>query len=174
MQQDRILPQMPDELRDETIERTLGATSQELWQSLWEAADAVETEASHGVWAGGEQVDALVVDGEERPVVQMPFVTHSDAVNRLVQTLYQIGAIVPFDWQAWDGVERYRAAKALEHAPVADAIRMLTAIVRADRFAEGTILMKLEDGTLTAALRQLRKWYDDMIARRLGEQSDRR
>ena len=38
---------------------------------------------------------------------------------------------------------------------------MVTAIVRADRFSEGTILVSLDDGTLHAAISRLRRWHDD-------------
>ncbi|MEV6323868.1 DUF6508 domain-containing protein [Nocardia sp. NPDC051787] len=44
-------------------------------------------------------------------------------------------------------------------APVADAARMLTAVVRAERFCDGAILAALRDGTLPAALQRLRIWY---------------
>ena len=36
----------------------------------------------------------------------------------------------------------------------------LTGIVRNDRFCEGTIKATLEDGTLSAALQRLLRWYD--------------
>jgi hypothetical protein len=70
---------------------------------------------------------------------------------------------VPFNWPEWDGVKRYRGPSALDTAPVADAVRMATAIVRADRFSEGTIGATLEDRTLLAALRRLRRWHDEEL-----------
>jgi hypothetical protein len=39
---------------------------------------------------------------------------------------------------------------------------MVTAIVRAERFSEGTIGATLEDGTLFAALRRIRRWHDEV------------
>lgn len=38
---------------------------------------------------------------------------------------------------------------------------MVTAIVQADRFSEGTIDATLDDGVLQAALRRLRRWHDE-------------
>jgi hypothetical protein len=61
-------------------------------------------------------------------------------------------------------VASYRGPTALDAAPVADAVRMTTAIVRADRFTEGTIGATLADGTLAAALRRLRRWHDAELA----------
>jgi hypothetical protein len=57
------------------------------------------------------------------------------------------GAIAPFNWSDWDGLEIYRGGGGLEAAPVAEAVRMATAIVRADRFTEGALAASLTDGT---------------------------
>ena len=81
-------------------------------------------------------------------------------VDRVVQALYDLGAIVPFDWGSWDGAQRYRQPAALYSAPVCDAVRFMAAVVRSDRFNEGTIDARIADGTFTAALRRLRRWYE--------------
>ena len=60
-------------------------------------------------------------------------------------------------------MKRYRGGGGLDAAPVADAVRIATAIVRADRFVEGALGAALDDGTLHAALSRLRQWYEDMI-----------
>ena len=52
--------------------------------------------------------------------VQLPCVVYSDAVTRLVQALYDLGAIVPFDWPNWHGPNRYREGHAPHDASVAD------------------------------------------------------
>jgi hypothetical protein len=148
-----------DDPTDAAIEETLRAAPADRWQGLWEAVDALLAEDERAVWAGGELVETTVVGGVERPVFQMPYVTYSDAMNRVVQSLYDLDAVVPLNWPEWDGVDRYRGHRALEHASVANAVRMMTAIVRADRFSEGMIAAMLEDGTLPAALRRLRRWY---------------
>jgi hypothetical protein len=82
------------------------------------------------------------------------------AVDRVVQALSDMGAIVPFDWRSWDGVERYRDPATLDAAPVCDAVRFVTAVVRSDRLNEGMIDARIADGTFTAALRRLRRWYE--------------
>ena len=91
----------------------------------------------------------------------MPYVAYNDAVFRTIRCVYALGASRPFDWCSWNGLDRYPGGRGLEAAPVAESVRMVTAIVRADRFAEGTILTSLADGTFQAALTRLRHWYDD-------------
>jgi hypothetical protein len=115
-------------------------------------------------WGGGDQVDTTVVDGVEQQVLQMPYAVYSSAVNRVVQALYDPDAIVSFDWSEWDGVKWYRGGGGLDAAPVADAVRIATAIVRTDRFVEGALGAALDDGSFPAALSRLRQWYEDMIS----------
>ncbi len=153
------------DLPDGDIEAGLRAAPVDAWAALWAALDDLERENEHMTWGGGQQVDTTVVDGVERPVTQMPYGLYSGATQRVVQALYEVGAVVPFNWPDWGGVEKYRGPTALDVAPVADAVRMATAIVRADRFSEGTIGATLEDGTFPAALRRLRRWHDEELAR---------
>lgn len=150
---------------DADIEGLLRRAPAYAWATLWSAVDDLQHEDEHMTWKGGEQVGTTVIDGVERPVIQMPYAIYSRATERVVQALYEVGAVVPFNWSHWDGVKKYRGAIALEVAPVADAVRMATAIVRADRFSEGTLGATLEDGTLFAALRRLRRWHDEVLTR---------
>jgi O-acetyl-ADP-ribose deacetylase len=148
---------------DVEIDAILFAAPVERWRDLWAAVEDLETESQHVRWGGGQQVDTTTVDGVEPPMFQMPYAVYSDAVNHTVQALYDLDAIVPFNWPDWDGVERFRGGRGLDSAPVADAIRLATAIVRADRFSEGTIAATLDDGTFLAALRRVRQWYEDNV-----------
>jgi hypothetical protein len=145
---------------DQEIEGLLQGASQYRWVALWAAVDQVEAETEHVTWGGGQQVDTTVVDGVERPLLQMPYAIFSDALERLIRSLYELGVIVSFNWPDWHGDKTYARGRGLDTAPVADAVRMVTAIVRADRFSEGTIAAMLDDGTLLAALGRIRHWYE--------------
>jgi hypothetical protein len=145
---------------DRSIEKALRHSSAGLWRQLFDAARGYLSESEHGSWAGGQQIDTMFIDGEERPVFQMPYVAYSDNVGRIVSLLTEVGAVFPFDWQSWDSVERYRGPTALRTAPVADAARMATVVIRSDRFCEGTIDAAIEDGTFGAILERLLRWYD--------------
>lgn len=144
-------------LSDAEIEQRLRAAPDERWHELWQAVDALAAEPVKGAWAGGESV---VVDGAERPVTQAPYVVYADSTLDVTARVGALGASEPFDWQAWGGLGRYPDGRGLGEAAVAEAVRMITAIVRADRFVEGALLASLEDGTFMAAIERLRRWYD--------------
>jgi hypothetical protein len=145
---------------DEAIEARLLAVADDDWDVLWAVVDRVTEETDHATWGGGDQVDTIVVDGVEQPVIQMPYVVYSDVVSGLVQHLYRLGLVVPFNWPGWEGTRRHRAGHGMAEAPVADAVRLITAIVRADRFSDGTIAVTIDDGTLPAAHDRIRHWQD--------------
>lgn len=150
-------------LTDDEIVANLRRAPVAAWASLWSAVAELESEDVHMTWGGGQQVGTTVVNGVERPVTQMPYAIYTEATNRVIQSLYALGAIARFNWSRWDGIKKYRGPSALDAAEVADAVRMITAIVRGERFTEGAIATTLEDGTLPAALRRLRRWYDEAL-----------
>jgi hypothetical protein len=155
--QERRVP--PDLVpRDADLVAHLKSVAPEHWDEIWQALADVLAEDVHLDWEGGGQVDVRVIDGEERPVFQMPYPVYSPAVDRLRTALGVL--VVPFAWPQWDGVQRYRAGRGMADAPVADAVRMITAVLRSERFTDGSIAGAIDDDTLPAAVRRLRSWYD--------------
>lgn len=144
---------------DAEIEARLTAATSEQWEALDAAVRAISSESELATWSRMEQAGTTTVDGVERPVYRMPYVHYAPAVDRLLGCMAAVGASLVFDWMAWDGAERLRGPTALAAAPVADAVRMVTAIRRAERFAEGSIAATLEDGTLLAAAHRLLTWH---------------
>jgi hypothetical protein len=144
---------------DAEIENVLATVPPDRWEAIWSAWDEVakDTEPLH--WEGGEQVGVHVVDGVEKPVLQMPYAVYSPAVERLRGALGAI--VVPFAWPQWEGVSRYRGGREVAAAPVADAVRLITAVLRSERFTDGSIAGAIEDGTLGAAVQRLRRWLDE-------------
>ena len=58
---------------------------------------------------------------------------------------------IPFDWRSWSEVPRLSTPAAVSAASLADAARLVTAILRAERFTGGIIGSALESGILLAA-----------------------
>jgi hypothetical protein len=146
---------------DSAIAEALYRAKPEDWSALWAALDALAGETTFATWAGGGQVGTTVVDGERRPVHQMGYPVYSEPVERLRDRLETLGLAVPFDWMRWEGVARYGDDPSrLADAPVEDAVRLLTAIQRSERFGDGSIEGALERGVIQAALARLRRWHD--------------
>ncbi|HKX75834.1 MAG TPA: DUF6508 domain-containing protein [Acidimicrobiia bacterium] len=153
----------PDDTRvDSDIAAALAAGRDQDWEELWEAVEVLAGEGTFATWTGGDPAGVITVDGEERTLYRMPYPTYSESVERVRQHLGKLGLIVPFDWMKWEGTTRYgRNPEALASAPVTDAVRLLTAVIRAERFGEGNIEGALVSGVIQAALARIRSWYNE-------------
>lgn len=148
----RANPYQPDPSENPAIESALRAARPEAWQRLWSAVDEVlrEDPQSQASWRFENSDGSL----------SMPHVDYSDAIQLMTQAVCEVDAIVGFPWMKWDFRSVYPGGRGLDTAPVADAARVLTAVVRGERFSDGTILAALGDGTLPSALQRLRTWYE--------------
>lgn len=147
------------------ITEALRAGSADDWDALRAAVDALAEETVFAAWVGGQVVGTTTVDGEERPVFQMPYPAYSEPVQKVMERVGALGLIVPFDWVHWEGVPRYRDHPSeLEAAPVSDAVRMLVAVQRSERFGDGSIEGALESGLIQTALARIIRWYTEEVS----------
>lgn len=154
---------MPDDDHaavDAQILAALERAGEHEWNALWDAVDALRQETTFATWVGGEAIRTDIVDGEARPVHQVPYPVYTESVERLREAVGRLGLFVPFDWMNWDGLRGYRDdPRTLATAPVGDAVRLITAIQRSERFGDGNIEGALEAGILQAAVERLRRWH---------------
>jgi hypothetical protein len=143
-----------EDLSDRQILAGMAAGSPDLWARLFAAADALRSDPEPSAMVPAVQQS----DGS----YSFPYPRYSDTVEEIVQLLYDLNIVVPFDWDAWyqDG-GRIPSPDEVARGSAAEAARLVTAIVRAERFSEGTLANALADGTLEAALARLRRWYDE-------------
>ena len=100
-----------------------------------------------GHWAGGDKRP----DG----TITMPYYEFSDQAEKLRATL---PIAVGFDWRTWMTTDRAQAF-VKDHRQVASAtpdelLKLTTAIVRSDRFTEGSIAGAFESGLLLEVVRR--------------------
>ncbi|HEY5890261.1 MAG TPA: DUF6508 domain-containing protein [Acidimicrobiia bacterium] len=144
------------------ITEALWAGRAEDWDALRAAAHVLAEEIVFAAWAGGEVVGTTTVDGEERPVNQMPYAVYSEPVRNVLECLGALGLFVAFDWVHWEGLLRYRDNPSeLETAPVSDAVRILVAVQRSERFVDGSIEGALESGLIQTALARIIDWFTE-------------
>lgn len=87
----------------------------------------------------------------------------ADLVADLAATLYETGIVAGFDWPRWmaERGRRLREDPAeLAGASLEDCRRLLTAVVRADRFAGGGLFAALQSGEVHAVLRRVAELTD--------------
>lgn len=109
-------------------------------------------DAELGKWEGGQE--------EQRGSFVMPWFSPSELTTEFLEVAYRDGWVRPdLDWPEWaqtPEAQRLRGDRwALEQATVLDVARLLTFVIRADRFVEGTLAEALESGLVTAVLRRI-------------------
>lgn len=140
---------------DQPFVDSLRSITPDAWEELWQAVDAVAAQTDYATWEGGETREGR--DG--RPVTTMPYPAYHPSVDRLRSAIGSADLMVPFEWPDWADLPHYRDDPTrLADAPVADAVRMITAILRSERFTDGSIEGALESGLLLAALARVRTW----------------
>lgn len=106
------------------------------WRTLWDAVDGLDRASA---------------------------VEHSVELAQVVVALYEVRAVAPFDWMTWHEARPYPDGVGIESAPIDDVVRMLTVIVRSDRFSDGSLQQAADSGLFGSLLRRLRDWHDSSV-----------
>lgn len=122
---------------------------------LTKGAQWVELERGVGPLREIRDVPWTSPGARDEGVRHVPFPKYPPLVQRVTELLYEIGAITPaYQW--------------MDHEPprpgddgaigAADAVRLLTAVVRGERFGDGCIAKALENGSFAGAVQALITW----------------
>lgn len=76
-------------------------------------------------------------------------------MTRLLMALYEVNAVVPFDWMEWGGLEQFQLTSDVAGLSNADVVRLVTAATRADRFDEGSFDVRVRSGLVPALVGRL-------------------
>lgn len=149
----RQLPTAPDD--DAAIVSALKSVTPEHQIQLDAAIDSfADLDKPPATWVSPEPL-VEVVEDTDRVVGQFGYPEYHEKVTVVVDQLYQARLIVPFDWQSWA-----TAQPDLQQLTIADpltAVKYLTAVVRGERFSEGTIAGAIDHGQFAEALRVIQK-----------------
>ena len=97
----------------------------------------------------------LIGEGSTEHPLVLSYPEYDEAVPQLIAALVAVNAQPVFDWMRWDGSRRFPDGVGLAEAPVGDAMRLVTVIVRGERFCDGTIAKAIEDGSLLTAAERI-------------------
>lgn len=138
------------DLPDEDIEHELRAVPPQRWQELFTAADALTTEDRHVGKGGGTRL---------RPgVYEAGYPIYSEPIKHVLRLL----PTARFRWTDWVGdTPLFPEGRGLDQAPVVDAVRLATALVRGERFSDGLLGRAIRSGALDAIIARLRRWHDE-------------
>ncbi|MEV7850030.1 DUF6508 domain-containing protein [Streptomyces sp. NPDC088183] len=148
------LAQVVTEADDRRLLAQLDHGNTDAWHELKEALAALTDEDRDVRWsASGRQPDGTWLMG---------YPIHSKPLRRLVGALAAVGAVTPaYLWQD----NPPPAVPAGGRLGPADAVRAATAVVRGERFCDGTIAQAVGAGLLDAVAESLCAWHETMEGR---------
>jgi hypothetical protein len=145
---------MPDPT-DEEILAALRSASAASVDRLRLAVDAYRTAAGPLIeWRGGR-------DPAGTAAADSPYPVYDDRVWDLLGALQAVGAFVVFDWMHWKRSAAVRDVRLAGSAPIADLARLVTVLLRGERFADGVIAGAVEAGVLPVLGERLLAFLDD-------------
>ncbi|WP_053669046.1 DUF6508 domain-containing protein [Streptomyces sp. NRRL B-1140] len=142
---------------DQRLLAQLDRGNAEVWRELADAFDGLTDEDRDVQWGGGQKSPS--------GAIQVPFPMYSEGVHRVVRALRRVGAVTP-EHRWMDNPMPVPSPEGTLRP--ADAVRAATAVVRGEKFADGTIDRALQSGLLDAVAESLRAWYADPSAQQTG------
>ena len=100
----------------------------------------------------------VISEPDEEGVMQMPWFDYGSDARRFMAEVSGAGFVQPFDWMAWMSTPEARALVAdpsrIAKVDAEVLRRLLTAIIRGDRFMEGNVAGAFESELLLAIARR--------------------
>ena len=141
---------MQNTIVDDEVVNGLRAAPRSAWLRYLDAVDVLALTNDYGRWRGG-----IAVEGGDG-VLDMPWIEYSEEVDRVLQALHAVNALVDVDLFEVDVTRQLVTSRSVA---IGDVARLISTIVRMERYSQGQLLRSLEDGTFPSLFRRLAAWY---------------
>ena len=141
-----------DMLLDENnYKEQIHAFTQQDWQPLIELIPKVESTSKFGEW--------------EEENILFPYCIEAPIVSQFLHIVYRLPIIISFDWGAWEEGRKIASNDDfdLDTLDLPAKCKLITAIVRSDRFSEGTLVSAFESGLILRILKSIEKQISDVM-----------
>ena len=138
-------------LTEENYIATINSYSFEHWQPLFDLIPEIENTQDFA-----EVVD---VDKPDKFVIQMPLIAEKPIVSRFREVIYQIPIIIAFSWASWDEGRKIANTDDFDFdtIDVPTKCKLISAIVRNDRFCEGALVSAFNSSLILKILQSIQR-----------------
>ena len=133
----------------------IDSISQSDWNRLFDLIPEIEKGDKFGNMAGGQEI--------EPGLVQIPFWDWTEITTRTVKVIYDLKLVLNFDWSKWEEGKTILQNKQPDFNKL-DSVtlcKLLTTIIRADRFNDGILVSNFEDGNILKIIKALKNNQSD-------------
>ena len=136
-------------LNEKNFKEIIASYKKEDWKPLLELIHEIEKTSKFGEIRRREK--------DEKGVIQMPFIIEEEIVYKFINVVYDIPIIISFDWGAWDEGRKFVNDKSFDFnsIDIPTKCKLITAIVRNDRFCEGCLVAAFEEGLILKILKSI-------------------
>ena len=142
-----------DQMTDEEILNKLAKLPRSQWYKLFALIPDIESKKDLGRWIGFTTVNN---------VTRFPHFEDGVTMTKFLETIVEMELIVVFDWSHFDE-GRKLLQSGLEDADIVTLCKILTAIVRNDRFCDGALAHAMENGTILNILKAMQSRVKDSL-----------
>ena len=137
-------------LDENNYKEQIHALTQRDWQPLIELIPKVESTSKFGEW--------------EEENILFPYCIEAPIVSQFLHIVYRLPIIISFDWGAWEEGRKIASNDDfdLDTLDLPAKCKLITAIVRSDRFSEGTLVSAFESGLILRILKSIEKQIADV------------
>ena len=132
-------------LDENNYKEQIHAFTQQDWKPLIELIPKVESTSKFGEW---EEENILFPDCIEAPIV-----------SQFLHIVYRLPIIISFDWGAWEEGRKIASNDDfdLDTLDLPAKCKLITAIVRNNRFCDGVLVSAFESGLILRILKSIEK-----------------
>jgi hypothetical protein len=126
------------------------------WLPLIELIPKIKNTSKFSEMAGGEK--------DENGITQMPYLLEAPIVSEFKNIVYNIPIVIGFDWGSWDEGRQIASDKDFNFDTIDlfTKCKLITAIVRQDRFSDGALVSAFESGLILKILESIEKQIKDV------------
>lgn len=131
-------------LEENNYKEKLAAFTNKDWQPLFELIPTIRSTSKFGELAGGDQTPYYI----EKPIV-----------SKFLEIVYSLPIIIVFDWAEWDEGRKIAsdANFDFDRIDIPTKCKLISAIVRNDRFCEGALISAFESGQILKILESIER-----------------
>jgi len=121
------------------------------WKTLLYLIPEIEATDKFGEMAGGEK--------DDNGIIQMPYYIESPVVRRFQKYVGELGILISFDWPKWDDGRKIARNKEFnfDSIDIPTKCKLITAIIRNDRYCEGSLIAAFDSGLILKILKSINK-----------------
>jgi hypothetical protein len=132
-----------------SFQQHLASWSKDDWHKLFSLIPKIKQSTQFGDFHNSEKLN----DG----TIQMPFWVNSEVVHEFISVVYELELVLAFDWINWEEGRAILNNKSQDFHTL-DSVtlcKLLTAIIRSDRFCDGYLVEQFEEGIIPKIIQAL-------------------